>query len=168
MMRPVSDLPSYPREAAEREDAVAAPSAGHELASWWSRVGAYVIDSLLLLVPLAVLIAVLFALNPDDDSGAWAVLTVGYLATLVLPFVYFTVMHGSGRGQTYGKRALGIRVVDDNGGPIGRGRAFGRYAITLAFGIFFIPAVLDYLWPLGDKRNQSLHDKAVGSLVVRA
>ena len=32
------------------------------------------IDSLLLFVPLAVLIAVLIALNPDDDSGAWGIL----------------------------------------------------------------------------------------------
>jgi uncharacterized RDD family membrane protein YckC len=27
---------------------------------------------------------------------------------------------------------------------------------------------LDYLWPLWDTKNQALHDKVVGSIVVRA
>jgi uncharacterized RDD family membrane protein YckC len=48
------------------------------------------------------------------------------------------------------------------------GRRPGRYLITVVFGIFYIPALLDYLWPLWDKRNQALHDKVVNSIVVRA
>jgi hypothetical protein len=31
-----------------------------------------------------------------------------------------------------------------------------------------IPAVLDYLWPLWDRRNQALHDKVVSSVVIKA
>ncbi len=46
--------------------------------------------------------------------------------------------------------------------------AFGRYAISIVFGIFVIPALLDYLWPLWDEKKQSLHDKVVGSVVVKA
>jgi len=30
-----------------------------------------------------------------------------------------------------------------------------------------IPAILDYLWPLWDRKKQALHDKVVGSVVVR-
>ncbi len=78
-------------------------------------------------------------------------------------------MHGRERGQTLGKRWLGIRVVaDSTGRSIGYGRAFGRYAISVVFGIFIIPALLDYLWPLWDEKNQALHDKVVGSVVVKA
>jgi uncharacterized RDD family membrane protein YckC len=92
-----------------------------------------------------------------------------YLATLVLPFVYFTVLHGNERGQTFGKRALGIRVVgDESAESIGYGRALGRYAITFVFGVFVIPVLVDYLWPLWDQKNQALHDKVVSSVVVRA
>ena len=90
------------------------------------------------------------------------------MATLILPFVYFTFMHGRERGQTYGKRALGIRVVNGEGGSIGYGRAFGRYGIMFLFGFLFLPILLDYLWPLWDRKNQALHDKVVSSFVVRA
>jgi uncharacterized RDD family membrane protein YckC len=164
----VSDLPTYPSEAAEREAAMGPEVTAGELAGWGSRLGAYLLDTLLLLVPLALVIGIVFALDPDESSGLWALVVVAYLASLVVPFVYFAIMHGGERGQTFGKRALGIRVVDEAGRSIGYGRAFGRYAITFAFGIFVLPIVLDYLWPLWDRKNQALHDKTVGSVVVRA
>ncbi len=164
----MTELPSYPKEAAERE-ALAAPDAPvQELASWGSRVAAYLLDTLILVVPLLLFVMVVVVADPGDTSAAWGALGLVYLASFVLPFVYFTVLHGNERGQTYGKRALGIRVVDQDGGAIGYGRAFGRYAITFLFGIFLLPILLDYLWPLWDKRNQALHDKVVSSLVVRA
>jgi uncharacterized RDD family membrane protein YckC len=138
-------------------------------ASWLSRVGAYLLDILILVLPLIVLIAILFAADPGDTSAAWGALVLVYLLSLILPFVYFTVLHGNQRGQTYGKRAAGIRVVDQRtGGSIGYGRAFGRYAIIAVFGLFILPVILDYLWPLWDAKNQALHDKVVSSVVVRA
>ena len=164
----MSDVPSYPREASEREEAALPESTAPKPAGWWARAGAYLLDSLLLFVPLLVVLVLVFAANPEDDSGAWTLLGILYLATLALPFVYFTVMHGGRRGQTYGKSALGIRVVDERGGPIGYGRAFGRYAITFVMGLLVVPILLDYLWPLWDERGQALHDKTVGSIVVRA
>jgi uncharacterized RDD family membrane protein YckC len=166
-IRAVSDLPSYPREAAEAEEAAALEPPPYAFAGWWSRLAAYLLDTILLLVPLAVMFGVLFAIDPDDDSPVWVVVVIVYLASLVLPFVYFTVMHGNERGQTLGKRALGIRVVADGGGRLGYGRAFGRYAITFVFGIFVLPIVIDYLWPLWDRKRQALHDKSAGSVVVR-
>jgi uncharacterized RDD family membrane protein YckC len=164
----VSDLPSYPSEASEREAAVAPETSDRDLAGWWPRVGAYLLDSILLFLPLTVIFLVLFALDPGDDSAAWSALGIGYFVSLAVPFAYFTVMQGGERGQTYGKRALGIRVVDDNGGSIGYGRAFGRYALMFVFGLFFVPILLDFLWPLWDDKNQALHDKVVSSYVVRA
>jgi uncharacterized RDD family membrane protein YckC len=165
----MSELTPYPQEAAERETAAGPEPTRPGLAGWGSRVGASLLDSLLLLLPLAVVFAVVLASTPDDDSGAWGVLGLAYLLSFALPFFYFSIMHGGERGQTFGKRAVGIRVVDDgSGGSIGYGRAFGRYAMMFVFGIFFVPIFLDYLWPLWDPKNQALHDKVVGSLVVRA
>ena len=57
---------------------------------------------------------------------------------------------------------------DSAGGSIGYGRAFGRLAIIFVSALFILPIVLDYLWPLWDKKNQALHDKVVGSVVVKA
>ena len=165
----MSDLPTYPEDAAEREAAMRAEGADRAYASWLSRVGAYLLDVLILALPLIVFFAIIFAVDPGDTSAAWGAVGLAYVASLVLPFLYFTVLHGNERGQTYGKRAAGIRVVDQRtGSSIGYGRAFGRYAIIVVFGLILLPLLLDYLWPLWDDKNQAWHDKVVGSVVVKA
>ncbi len=165
----MSDLPSYPSEAAEREAAEGPAGTTHDLASWGRRFGAYLLDTLIILVPLLVIaFAIGFAVGGDDEDAAIGAIGLAYVLTGVVPFFYFTYFHGRENGQTPGKKALGIRVAQDRtGGSIGYGRAFGRYAITFVFGIVVIPLILDYLWPLWDTKNQALHDKIVGSVVVR-
>jgi uncharacterized RDD family membrane protein YckC len=164
----VSDLPSYPADAAEREAAAPPPDADRAYSSWGRRVVAYLLDSCILLIPIGIALAVVVAVAPeDDDDPVWAVLGIAYVLTLALPFVYFTYFHGK-TGQTPGKRALGIRVVSDRtGGTIGYFPALGRYGITVIFSIFVFPLLLDYLWPLWDGKNQALHDKVVSSVVFR-
>ena len=54
------------------------------------------------------------------------------------------------------------------GGSIGYGRAFGRYGIIVLLGLFILPVLLDYLWPLWDAKNQALDDKVVSNVVVKA
>jgi uncharacterized RDD family membrane protein YckC len=162
----VSELPSYPRGAAEREEAQATPEAQFEYAGWWRRAGALVIDNILVLVPSAVFLGLAFV--PEETIAVIAILLF-LVSILVLPFVYFTLFHGRfGNGQTIGKRALGIRVQHERGEQLSYGAAFGRYAIVFAFNLFTLPVILDYLFPLWDRRNQSLHDKVASSIVVRA
>ncbi|HKI24365.1 MAG TPA: RDD family protein [Gaiellaceae bacterium] len=166
----MSDLPTYPAEAAEREAAATSVQA-RDYSSWGRRVGAYLLDTLVLVVPLIVIVIIALAAgNPEDeDDNSWAAIGIAYLLTLLLPFVYYTAMHGRANGQTLGKKWLGIAVKEDSaGGSIGYGRAFGRYAIIFVLALFILPILLDYLWPLWDRKNQALHDKVVGSVVVRA
>ena len=87
---------------------------------------------------------------------------------LVPEAIYYTAMIGS-RSQTFGKMALGIKVVDaESSSPIGYARAFSRWLSTAAMrALFTIPSVVDHLWPLRDPRNQALHDKVARSVVVR-
>jgi len=167
--RVLSDLPSYPNDAAQREAAAGPPGVRSDYASWGRRVGAYLLDALVIAVPFIVIIVIaLLAGDPEEDDGTWGIIGIAYLLTIVAPFIYFTVMHGRESGQTLGKRWVGIRVADDStGNSIGYGRAFGRYAITFVFWLIVIPAILDYLWPLWDRKKQALHDKVVGSVVVR-
>jgi uncharacterized RDD family membrane protein YckC len=161
----LSELPSYPRGAAEREEAQSPPGGDLRYAGWWSRVGALLIDNILLLVPTVVFFALVFVPN-DAVAGIAAVLAL--LFWIVVPFIYFTYCHGKW-GQTIGKRALRIRVRRElSDAPISYGSAFGRYAIVFVFGIFWIPLLLDYLFPLWDSQKQSLHDKVASSVVVRA
>jgi uncharacterized RDD family membrane protein YckC len=62
-----------------------------------------------------------------------------------------------------------LKVVDSHGNSISMGTAVLRLLCTVGLG--FVPVVggfLDLLWPLWDKQRQTLHDKAVGTFVVKA
>ncbi len=162
----MSEPTPYPRDAASREAASPPPGGGGDYAGWGSRVGALIVDNLLLFVPAAASFGLVFV--PNDAVGRVG-LVLALLFWLVVPFVYFTVLHGRlGGGQTLGKRLFKIRVQHAEGRMLDYGSAFGRYAITFVFGLFTIPLILDYLFPLWDSRKQSLHDKVVSSVVVRA
>jgi len=83
---------------------------------------------------------------------------------------YFTLCHGSRRGQTAGKAMLGIAVRHERTGErIGYGRALGRWLVTFLFwGLFIIPGILDALSAIRHDRNQAWHDRAAGTIVVNA
>lgn len=124
------------------------------------------------MAPFFVLALVLFAVvGPDndpstDDSSAYGALA-GLAAIIAAPF-YFALMHGRPRGQTIGKRSVGIAVRRRGSlERLGYRRAFGRAFVTLAFLVTYV-WILDVLWPLWDERKQALHDKVAGSVVVRA
>jgi uncharacterized RDD family membrane protein YckC len=90
--------------------------------------------------------------------------TAGGLVNLVVGIGYFTYFEGGPTGQTLGKRALDIRVIDIRaGGPLGYGRGFIRY---LARFLSTIACLLGYFWMLWDKEKQTWHDKLASSVVV--
>lgn len=71
-------------------------------------------------------------------------------------------------GQTVGNRAVRTRVVDaQTGGPVDPRRSAIRAGVMWVLTITFVGGILDILWPLWDRRKQTLHDKAAGTLVVR-
>jgi uncharacterized RDD family membrane protein YckC len=73
-----------------------------------------------------------------------------------------------GWGQTLGKMALGVRVVQAaDGERVGYGRALARVACVWVLGLFVVPLLLAYLWPLWDERNQTLYNKLVDTAVVK-
>jgi hypothetical protein len=79
--------------------------------------------------------------------------------------VYFTLMLVIGRGRTPGKRLLGLRVVRlrDGGAPTlwGSFERFAGYAAGLATGLLGFAQIF---W---DPNRQGIHDKIVGTVVVR-
>jgi uncharacterized RDD family membrane protein YckC len=134
-----------------------------------------------MLIPLTLLGALVAALAPvkgnrADTATAFALV----LAFVVLPG-YLGLMQGGKRGQTVGKRATGVAVRRaETFEAIGYPRSFARASLIMAFPL--VPALstlatlaavvvgwlalLDGLWPLWDKRNQSLHDKIAKTVVI--
>jgi len=149
-------------------------------AGWGSRVGATLLDALVLLVLAIVLFAPGVVLTVVSEGGAAGIilLIVGALAFFVVALLYasfFMQRDGEHNGQTLGKQWVGIRVVRLDGQPFGWGGALLReFAIKqLLFGMvggFFlsIPTLLDWLWPLWDDENRALHDMVASTRVVRA
>ena len=93
-----------------------------ELAGLGSRFGALALD---LLIQFAVLIPLWLMLFPlalsflGGDSGLTSLITALFvIATFLLFFGHFTVFECLWSGQTPGKRALGLRAIDDEGFPI--------------------------------------------------
>ena len=127
-------------------------------ANFGYRLLATLLDGLIVVVGAAILIGVLYAIGGDAGAG------FGYLLYFVGGIAYFTYFEGGPSGQTPGKRICNIRVIDYNtGGPIGYGRALGRYFAEILSGI---PCWLGYLWMLWDREKQTWHDKLVTSIVV--
>jgi len=151
---------------------------GRPLASWGSRLAAYLIDALILLVPVIVLTIIVVAIAAGSDTGAIVTGVVGFLAFLVVAFLYAPYLmarQGPRNGQTWGKQALGIRVIRDNGEHMTFSWAALREIVVKGLGVGIassiipiIPWFLDFFWPLWDDQNRALHDMVVSTHVVQA
>ena len=88
----------------------------------------------------------------------------GYFLALLAGLAYQVYFEGSPSGQTVGKRAMNIRVIDaDNGGPIGYGRAAIRIVGKALSGF---ACYIGYLWMLWDPNKQTWADKLANDVVV--
>lgn len=121
------------------------------------RIAAYLVDFLVLGPPLLAAVA---RLGLDGDrlrrGGAFALLVAN---------LYHVLFEGT-TGRTPGKRALGIRVVDADGGPCTYRAATLR---TLGRFVDFLPVA--YMAAFGSmaltERRQRLGDLLGGTVVIR-
>ncbi len=156
------------------------------LASWGSRLGAYLIDGLVILIPALILFFLLVAGAVGIGGGDEDVTTGAAIGAVILWFLLLSVIyllyapllmarHGAKNGQTWGKQVVNIRVIRDNGQPYNFGYAALRevvlkfLAVNIASSIIpLIPWFLNYFWPLWDDQNRALHDMVASSHVVRS
>lgn len=151
-----------------------------DYAGFLPRVGAALIDGVLMLVlmaPFVIWLAVGWEKESGPcrassalvcetaTSGSIAMLVACLAAFLIVLVLYEVIMIGRS-GQTLGKMATGIKVIDNRtGAPLSYGSSFGRWFMKVVVNQI---CFLGFLWPLWDDENQGLHDKVVGSWVVRA
>jgi len=153
------------------------------ISGFWRRIGAFLIDSIILgLVGLGLglVLEELFV-----EIGVWGRF-IGFLIALI----YFGVMNSSiANGQTLGKKALKLRVVNSGNLSISVIRSFGRYSIIgipfflngaqfsidtiSSFWLYVLSLVIfgglfsiAYLYLFNRVTRQSLHDLAFGTYVV--
>jgi uncharacterized RDD family membrane protein YckC len=139
-------------------------------AGFWRRFFAYLIDLFILGFVAALLRAVTGAgdlgvvdfLDVTDDGDALA----PNAASVVLTWLYFAWLESSSAWRaTWGKRALGMVVVDLEGNRISLPRASGRFFAKFLSALLLL---LGFVMVAFTRRKQALHDKLADTLVVRA
>ena len=119
-------------------------------AGFWRRFAAWFLDGLIVFVVELIL--------------RLALREIGAVLAIFVGAAYFTYFEGGPRGAGFGKRALGIRVIDaQTGGPIGYARAFVRWISQILSAVVIF---LGYFWMLWDSEKQCWHDKLAGDFVV--
>jgi uncharacterized RDD family membrane protein YckC len=175
---PTPEKPVYQPPPAE--PAAQPPPPALPLASWWSRAGAYLLDTVAMLAVATVAFFLAWAISADAGrAGIIAAIAYGGGEYFVRGVIYAPLLmrrEGAHNGQTLGKQLVGIRVVRENGQPMDYGAALVRQwlVITLLIqvvgGAFTggLATIIDYLWPLWDERNRAVHDIIASTLVFRA
>ena len=134
-------------------------------ASRWSRLGARLLDQLFVLLAFVPLIVGL-ALG-ENVHGFYALA----LATpqLLIALLVANIIGLDRRGQTLGKRLVGIRILRSDGSHPTLGRSFGiRSVVPFLIAFFFGPfGLIDALWIFGNERR-CLHDLMADTIVVPA
>ncbi|MCU1351091.1 MAG: Postacrosomal sheath domain-binding protein [Acidimicrobiales bacterium] len=154
---------------------------GPPFAGFGARLGASIIDGLVTAIPFA-LAFIALAAGPKKPrrfctvNGELATCTPPTAATIAICLaiglvglvflIWYHIFLLGKTGQTWGRKALNIKVVDKaTGTPIGAGRAFVRWLVaSVASGNV---CLLGYLWMLWDNEKQTWHDKVANSYVIR-
>jgi uncharacterized RDD family membrane protein YckC len=156
-----------------------------EVGSLWRRIIAFLIDSMV--VGIAGTLIALPFFDFFSRLGVW-----GRLVGFCLSVPYFVLLNSRiGNGQTLGKRAMHLQVVDANGEPISVSKSFIRYLVLsgpffldeltlpvtrtpqivmylLTTVVFGLGAITTYLVLFNRRTRQGVHDLTVGSYVADA
>jgi len=137
-----------------------------EYAGFWVRVGATIIDSLLLVaITLPLLVSFYGWAYFDAEQTGFVAGPADFLINWVLPAIAVIVFWMQ-KQATPGKMVLSLRIVDAaTGKKPSTGQCIGRY---FAYFVSAIPLCLGFIWVGFDKRKQGWHDKLAGTVVVRS
>jgi uncharacterized RDD family membrane protein YckC len=133
----------------------------YEIASLGDRIGAYLLDGLVL-VGYIILIGLIFNFLSEFDAGSVAIFVI-----LILPlFFYDLIMEYATDGQSVGKKVLNIKVVMLDGTQPGIGAYFLRWLLRLVDFSLCSGAIAVIAVAAGGK-GQRIGDIAAGTTVVK-
>jgi uncharacterized RDD family membrane protein YckC len=158
------------------------PEMPYRLSGWWARVGAQIIDLLIVGAPVAIVLIVLAVLADDAHGSSRTTLLIVLAVVSVLAYALYLFYapllmkrRGEHNGQTWGKQLASIRVIRADGEPMSFSDAAMRQIVFKHFGVIvastfvpLFPLILNYLWPTWDEEHRALHDHAAKTRVVRA
>ncbi|MFT4937325.1 MAG: putative RDD family membrane protein YckC, partial [Paraglaciecola sp.] len=134
-----------------------------EYAGFWIRVGASLIDTLLLLIIIGPILTMIYGsgywLGESSIIGFWDI-----LLNYILPGIV-VILFWSYKSATPGKMMFKLAIVDATSGekPSTR-QLIVRY---LCYYVSIIPLLLGIFWVGIDKKKQGWHDMIANTVVVR-
>ena len=134
-----------------------------EYAGFWIRVGAAIIDTILIFIIIAPILGAIYgdsySLGESLIPGFWDVV-FSYILPAIAVIVFWSY-----KSATPGKMVTKLTIVDANtGGKPSTAQFIGRY---LGYYVSIIPLFLGIIWVGIDKRKQGWHDKLAGTVVIR-
>ena len=158
-------------------------------AGLWPRVGAFLIDAVVLVIAHQIMLLVIGYTPPDTDEliaflermlaeamtrGDFSAATYAQMAEMqqlslftgwlnvAICAAYYTVFHGM-LGASLGKLCLGLVILRHDGSPIGYGIAFVRY-----LGYFIVAKLLYTAWLIPfNREKRTVYDILLGTNVYR-
>ncbi len=133
------------------------------LANWGTRVGAFLLDGLLVLGIMILSVVVGVVLSTISNVLGNLVIVGGYLGAIA--FLFWQLVVQGRTGQTIGKKQLGIKLLrEQDGQVVGGGLSVGRHFVHF---LDALPFYLGFLWPLWDDKKQTFADKLLQTVVVK-
>lgn len=141
----------------------------HVYADFWKRVGASILDGLLVSV-----LNFAIAGRPPQVTGLQSQREIlrhlfaaenlqVMFASMLLGWLYYAILESSPQQATLGKMALGLRVTDSNGNRVSfamaSGRHFGKLVSSIVCGAGYLMAAFT-------EKKQTLHDMMASTLVL--
>ncbi|MGY8996265.1 MAG: RDD family protein [Alphaproteobacteria bacterium] len=158
-------------------------SSGANYAGFWTRVVAYIIDIVVLAVPMIV-VSIVFPSAVDASGMPSGPSLVGSLIGAAILIAYVGLLESSAKQATLGKMAMGLKVTSTDGARLSLGQAIFRawpyYAAGVAgaldalvgtgmiisfimvFVVFFACVMVAFT-----AKKQGLHDMIASTLVVK-
>src|SRR5262249_36420301 len=120
----------------------------------------------LLLDTLIQAAVITIAILAFEEAGITLGAVIFSSGAVLVVIAYDVMLEVAGGGRTPRKRASGVRVMMDAGGPIGLRASLIRNIIRLVegFATLYIPATISVLV---SRNNQRLGDHAAGTIVIR-
>ena len=110
----------------------------YKLASFWSRTGARLLDTLIIIIPASFI-------------------------PIIPPWLYWALQHSSESQSTVGQKACGIKLIAISGEKIGFGLSTGRFFGNLLNVLTFFIGFFMFFFT---EKKQCLHDMICGTVVV--
>ena len=143
-----------------------------ELATIPSRLGGAFIDFLIVIILTAVFMFIwglIVGLQGNESyyskeysDTLWQ--GRGILVGLATDLVYTVTMHSSKSSATFGQKAVGIKIANENGNRVSFGKVLLRYFVSLISSILL---KLGFAIALFTKNKKTLHELASGTIVIK-